>query len=195
MYIFFGEKGEMIYFVCAWAAMIIFVIIWYFIRRKRINAAIKRLNELNAEITKRQNEVEIEQRTLDELTKKITASTLAIAKLDNDRIVVTQRAAEARSATDRLLAAEHERAAAELSRVKEVEELRLQQQFKDKEALLENQFLFKKRQFTEDFNEFLDAQVKVLNDLKDEVADYAAKQSAIHEAILRERELEEKEDF
>ena len=185
----------MIYYIVAWVALMIFIIVWYFIRRKRINEAIKRIDELNAEVEKRRNEVEIAQKAFDELSKKITASTMKLVQLDNERITAIQRGQEARDATDRLLKAEHERAAAELGRVKEIEELKLQQKFKEKEAQLESQYQFKRKQFEEDFDIFQEVMTDEINVLKHDLNEYQAKRAAINDAILRERELEEKEDF
>ena len=185
----------MIYYIVAWVALMIFIIVWYFIRRKRINEAIKRIDELNAEVEKRRNEVEIAQKAFDELSKKITASTMKLVQSDNERITAIQRGQEARDATDRLLKAEHERAAAELGRVKEIEELKLQQKFKEKEAQLESQYQFKRKQFEEDFDIFQEVMTDEINVLKHDLNEYQAKRAAINDAILRERELEEKEDF
>lgn len=185
----------MIYYIAAWVVLMIVIIVWYFIRRKQINEAIKRIDELNAEVEKRRNEVEIAQKAFDELSKKITASTMKLIQLDNERVTAIQRGQEARDATDRLLKAEHERAAAELGRVKEIEELKLQQKFKEKEAQLEAQFNFKKIQFVEDFNVLEEAIREQLADAQSELNEYQAKRAAINDAILRERELEEKEDF
>ena len=185
----------MIYYVGAWVALIIFVVVWYFIRRKKINALIKKIDELTAEGARLTEQNEIEQRALDELTKKITASTLTIAKLDGDRIVATQRAAEAREATDRLLKSEHERAAAELKGVKQLEEERMKNEFKEKEQILTSQYAFKKQQFQEEFEMMQQFYWEKIDEAKAELGDFAARQAAIHEAIIREREIQEKEDF
>ena len=185
----------MIYFVCAWAVMIVLVIIWYFVRRKRINALIKRIDDLTIEGEKLLKENDAAQQALDELTKKITVSTLAIAKLDNDRIVATQRAAEAKEATERLLKSEHERAAAELKHVKELEEEKMKHEFGKKEQTLTQQYTFKKQQFVEDFEELQEFYWDRVNEAKATLDDFAARQAAIHEAIIRERAIQDKEDF
>jgi hypothetical protein len=54
------------------------------------------------------------------------------------RLVEQDRAKEAHAATERLLAAEHERARAELGHVKEVEELKLKQEMEAKYQVAED---------------------------------------------------------
>ena len=152
------------------------------------------------ELTRRR-EAELEKRTAALLAdiKKNEEKYAELEKqkkeLEKQRLYEQDRAREARDATERLLKAEHERAAAELGRVKEVEELKLQQQLKEKEAQLEAQFNFKKIQFVEDFNVLEEAIREQLADAQSELNEYQAKRAAINDAILRERELEEKEDF
>lgn len=183
----------MIYFACALTA--ISIIIWYFVRRDKIDKAIKRIDELTAEGEKLLAENDAAQRALDELKEKINTSTLTLAKLDNDRVVAAQRAAEAKEATERLLQSEQERAAAELKGVKQLEEERMKNEFKEKEQILISQYAFKKQQFQEDFEMMQQFYWEKINEAKAELNDFAARQAAIHDAIIREREIQDKEDF
>ena len=192
----------MIYYVGAWAALIVFVVVWYFIRRKRINATIKRIDELNAKSKQLMDEIEAlnkeqtnKQQAILDLTKKISECNLAIDMLDRDRRAATARAADAQEATVRILKSEHERVAAELKGVREVEEQRMKHEFQERERALEQQYAFKEKQFADDFLSLQEYYQDELGALKNELNEYAAKRAAIHEAILRERELEEKEDF
>ena len=181
--------------VGAWLFFIIFLIVWYLIRRKRINEAIRKTEALGAELEKRKNEVEIAQRAFDELSTKITAVTIKLAQLDKERVTAIERGREARDATDRLLKAEHERAAAELGRVKEVEEERLKHEFEEKRKQCEIDLETKKKVAFDEYWELKDTYEQSINLIKEQLNEYQAKRAAINDAILRERELEEKEDF
>lgn len=181
--------------VGAWVLFIIFIIVQYFIRRKRINEAIRKTEALDAELKKRRNELEIAQRAFEELSQKITAVTIRLAQLDNERAMAIERGREARDATDRLLKAEHERAAAELGRVKEVEEERLKHEFEEKRRQCEIDLETKKKAAFDEYWELKDTYEQSINLIKEQLNEYQAKRAAINDAILRERELEEKEDF
>ena len=181
--------------LCIFFLFIIFIIVQYFIRRKRINEAIRKTEALDAELKKRKSEVEIAQRALDELSKKITAVTIKLTQLDQERATAIERGREARDATDRLLKAEHERAAAELGRVKEVEEERLKHEFEEKRRQCEIDLEAKKKVAFDEYWELKDTYEQSINLIKEQLNEYQAKRAAINDAILRERELEEKEDF
>ena len=181
--------------VGAWVFFIIFVIVWYLIRRKCINEAIRKTEALGAELEKRKNEVEIAQKAFDELSTKITAVTIKLAQLDKERVTAIERGREARDVTDRLLKAEHERAAAELGRVKEVEEERLKHEFEEKRKQCEIDLEAKKKVAFDEYWELKDTYEQSINLIKEQLNEYQAKRAAINDAILRERELEEKEDF
>ena len=115
--------------------------------------------------------------------------------LEKERQTEQARAQEARAATERLLQAEHERARAELNGVKQLEEERMKNEFKTREAALERQYQFKQQQFEEDFQVLNDALQDELKAVKTELDEFQTKRAAVNEAIRRERELEEKEDF
>ena len=181
--------------VGAWVFFIIFVIVWYLIRRKCINEAIRKTEALGAELEKRKNEVEIAQKAFDELSTKSTAVTIKLAELDKERVTAIERGRQARDATDRLLKAEHDRAAAELGRVKEVEEERLKHEFEAKRKQCEIDLEAKKKVAFDEYWELKDTYEQSINLIKEQLNEYQAKRAAINDAILRERELEEKEDF
>ena len=181
--------------VGAWVLFIIFVIVQFFIRRKRINEAIRKTEALDAELKKRKSEVEIAQRAFEELSQKITAVTIRLAQLDKERVTAIERGREAKDATDRLLKAEHERAAAELGRVKEVEEEKLKHEFEEKRRQCEIDLEAKKKVAFDEYWELKDTYEQSINLIKEQLNEYQAKRTAINDAILRERELEEKEDF
>lgn len=146
--------------------------------RKKINAATHEEQEhLNTTIQK-QNELVRE-----------------ISNLQQKSSYERERAREAKESTDRLLAAELERAKVSLKGVRELEEQRMKQEFQERERALMQQLESKKQQLTEDFENTQNLYKEELDVLKLELDEYRAKREAVNEAILRERELEEKEDF
>ena len=116
-------------------------------------------------------------------------------ELKNKRLIEQDRAQEAHDATERLLLAEQERARANLDGIKQLEEERLKNEFKAREATLEQQYQFKQKQFEEDFQVLNDALQDELKIVKAELDEFQTKRAAVNEAIRRERELEEQEDF
>lgn len=185
----------MLYYIGAGAVAIVFIIVWYLIRRKKIDALIKKIDELSEKDKTLKKEIETNQREYDGLTKKLEEVKSQIDHLDTQRVVSIQRAREAKESTDRLLASEVQRAKSELNRIKEVEYERMQNEFKEKERALEQQFDFKKKQFTEDFEILLEVYNDEVNIAKSEVSDFQAKREAINQAIAREKELQENEAF
>lgn len=185
----------MLYYIGAGAVAIVFIIVWYLIRRKKIDALIKKIDELSEKDRALKKEIETNQREYDGLTKKLEEVKSQIDHLDTQRVVSIQRAREAKESTDRLLASEVQRAKSELNRIKEVEYERMQNEFKEKERTLEQQFDFKKKQFTEDFEILLEVYNDEVNIAKSEVSDFQAKREAINQAIAREKELQENEAF
>ena len=185
----------MLYYIGAGAVAIVFIIVWYLIRHKKINALIKKIDELNEKDKTLKKEIETNQREYDGLSKKLEEVKSQIDHLDTQRVVSIQRAREAKESTDRLLASEVQRAKSELNRIKEVEYERMQNEFKEKERTLEQQFDFKKKQFTEDFEILLEVYNDEVSIAKSEVSDFQAKREAINQAIAREKELQENEAF
>ena len=116
-------------------------------------------------------------------------------ELKRKRLIEQDRAQEAHDATERLLLAEQERARANLDGIKQLEEERLKNEFKAREATLEQQYQFKQKQFEEDFQVLNDALQDELKMVKAELDEFQTKRAAVNEAIRRERELEEQEDF
>lgn len=116
-------------------------------------------------------------------------------ELKRKRLIEQDRAQEAHDATERLLLAEQERARANLDGIKQLEEERLKNELKVREATLEQQYQFKQKQFEEDFQVLNDALQDELKIVKAELDEFQTKRAAVNEAIRRERELEEQEDF
>lgn len=134
------------------------------------------------------------KRILDEVEANLREVQVSYERVEQMRLVEQDRAKEAHAATERLLVAEHERARAELERVKEVEELKLKQEMETKRhdmQLLfdkENADLLKKFEATKEVfdEEILAARI--------ELDEFQAKCAAVNEAIRREEELQNELD-
>lgn len=118
-----------------------------------------------------------------------------IQRAKNLREMAIERATEAQAATNKVLASEQERLAAELQCRKELEEAKIQQA---QEKQIEQLGLLYQRKNEELHAQYVLEQAKYQRDidqLKAEFDKFAAMQQAVNEAILREKELKEKEDF
>lgn len=105
------------------------------------------------------------------------------------------RALDAKDATDRLIKAEHERAAAELQGVRALEEEKLKHDMEARGIVLENQYNWKKQQFIEDFEVMLEAYQDEIAEVQAQFDEFQAKRAAVNEAIRREKEISEKQHF
>lgn len=105
------------------------------------------------------------------------------------------RALDAKDATDRLILAEQERAAAELQGARQLEEERLKNNMQIKEAALEQQYNWRRQQFEEDFNEMMEVYQNEIDEAYGVLTEFQVKRAAINQAILREKEILEKESF
>lgn len=161
-------------------------------KTKFIRADCKALKEAKEKLNKK---IEEEQQTLkclnDQQQAIVNKTVIEQQKYD----IATQRAVEAQRSTDRLLLSELGRARAELQRMKEVEEQKIKHDLEQKEKIYKEQHEFKCQQFTDDFNELSENYNNELRVIQQELNEYQAKREAVNKAILRERELEEKEDF
>ena len=176
-----------------YATMIVAVFLVYIIyRRSNLRAEYKSLKTANEEFKKQQEE---------ELafTKKLLAQQEEIEKGIADackkREAAQQRAAEAQSATEQLLAAEQRRLAAEMKSKKELEEVKLEQELNSKIQALNLYYSKQEADISKQYEtqkSALDAEILFL---KSQLDDFRARQESVHEAILRQKQLEEKEDF
>lgn len=176
-----------------YATMVVALFIGYIIyRRSNLRAEYKSLKETNEELKKQQEE---------ELafTKKLLVQQEEIEKGIADackkREAAQQRAAEAQSATEQLLAAEQRRLAAEMKSKKELEEVKLEQELNSKIQALNLYYNKQEADISKQYEtrkSALDAEILFL---KSQLDDFRARQESVHEAILRQKQLEEKEDF
>ena len=182
----------MLYLIGAGLLFIISIILLILARKKEkltIQQAVEKHEKYIDELTQQKQE-EYEQ--LIQYQVKLSQD---CQTLEKQRLYEQDRAREAHDATERLLLAEQERARANLDGIKQLEEERLKNEFKAREATLEQQYQFKQTQFEEDFQALNDALQDELKIVKAELDDFQARREAVNEAIRREKEIEEKEDF
>lgn len=158
-------------------------------KKLTIEKAAEKHKEYIKELTKQQDE---EYQQCIQYRQRIEKD---IQKATKDREVAQQRAAEAQAATEQLLQSEQGRLAAELQRRKELEEVRFEQE-KDLKQRQMNLYYAKLNEQEEHAykqkKEELQAEIALLQSQFD---DFKNRQDSINEAILREKELKEKEDF
>ena len=189
MYIFFGVKMEYIIYVCIAAIIICGIILGCITsaisKTRREYKALKQIKEqLEVQTNLMQNDLAEQHKLLTKLTEDIV-------KAGQELLVTKQRAAEASEATEQVLVSEQKRLAAELQRKKELGEIKLEQELKQKEEAL-NLLYIKQNQELE--NDYQHNQVELIA-LKEQLADFRKIQDSINEATRRQKELEEKEDF
>lgn len=122
--------------------------------------------------------------SINDLNEKNTEVTNQLIKATKERENAMQRAAEAQQMTEQVLESEKRRLAAEVSRIKELEEYKMQQELEKKNEALNLLYTKNKEQIT--------SEISILQISLD---DFRARQDAINQAILRRKELEEREEF
>lgn len=183
----------MYYLICGAAAILIISIILFAQSSKKAQLTVEQAIEKYREQI--EQNVQERKRILDEVEANLREVQASYERVEQMRLVEQDRAKEAHAATERLLTAEHERARAELGRVKEVEELKLKQEMEVKYQAAEDQYLFKVRQFSEDFEVMKEFYDEELAAARIELDEFQAKCAAVNEAIRREKEIQEKESF
>lgn len=115
--------------------------------------------------------------------------------LEKQRKYEQARAQEAHDATERLLLAEHERARAELKGIKELELEKMRNEIQERRRALNAEYNTQELYCSERFAATLEIYKEELTQVKNELDEFQAKRMAVNEAIRREREIEEQEDF
>lgn len=115
--------------------------------------------------------------------------------LEKQRQTEQVRAQEAHDATERVLLAEHERARAELNGVKELELEKMRNEMREKQRALNAEYNAQELFCQRNFATTLEFYQEELAAAKSELDEFQAKRAAVNEAIRREREIEEQEDF
>lgn len=106
-----------------------------------------------------------------------------------------ERAREAWDNTEQLLRSEQERLTAELKRRKELDEIKYEQEKEKKQKEMDLYFFNLNQQATEAFEEKANLISSEIEYLESKLNDFKARQDAVNAAILRQKELDEKEDF
>lgn len=118
-----------------------------------------------------------------------------IQKAKDIREVALQRATEAQAATEQLLQSEQGRLAAELQRRKELDEVQFEQEKEKRQQYLNLYFARLNEQEKQAYESKKEKLLAEIERLQLELNDFKARQDSVNEAILREKELKEKEDF
>ena len=153
------------------------------------------LQTLSIENKRLKEENEQQGITLHRLLKEQQEAELDIKKAQEKREVAQQRAAEAQAATDRLLQSEQGRLAAELQRRKGFEEIKFNQEKEKRQQQMDLYFEKLHVQLEKAHEERKQELSLEIARLQSELEDFKARQDSVNEAILREKELKEKEDF
>lgn len=118
-----------------------------------------------------------------------------IGELKKQRKLEQERALEAKENTDRLLKSEQGRLNAELQRKKEFEEIKFEQEKEKRQEAINlyfNRLNVQAETIYKQKKEELQTEIALL---QSQFNDFKIRQDSINEAILREKELKEKEDF
>lgn len=118
-----------------------------------------------------------------------------IQRAKNLREIATERAAEAQAATNKVLASEQARLAAELQHRKELSEIEFEQETEKRQRYLDAHFARVKELEEIAYNKKKEELSAKIAQLQSQLDDFKARQDSVNEAILREKELKEKEDF
>ena len=173
------------------SSVILFLAIMFY-RRSNLRADLQTFSIENKRLKK---ENEQQGKTLKRLLKEQEEVELNIQKAEKDREVAQQRAAEAYENTERVLLSEQRRLAAEMKSKKELEEVKLEQELNSKIQALNLYYSKQEADISKQYEtqkNVLDAEILFL---KSQLDDFRARQESVHEAILRQKQLEEEEDF
>ena len=171
--------------------IILFLAIMFY-RRSNLRVDLQTLSVENKRL---KEENEQQGRTLHRLLKEQQEVELDIKKAQEKREVAQQRAAEAQAATDKLLQSEQGRLAAELQRRKGFEEIKFNQEKEKRQQQMDLYFEKLHVQLEKAHEERKQELSLEIARLQSELEDFKARQDSVNEAILREKELKEKEDF
>lgn len=118
-----------------------------------------------------------------------------ISQANLDRQDAIQRAAEAQEATNKILTSEQGRAAAELQRFKELEQVKIEQENQKKIQSLNLLYDKQKYDLEEEYNEQKKFYESDLAKYETQLKEFRSISESINQAILRQKELKDQEDF
>lgn len=182
----------MYYLIGAGLLFIISIIIFISAQKKEkltIEEAAEKHKRYIGQLTKK------EQEEYEQLIKSQVKLKQDCQALEKQREYEQARAKEAHDATERVLLAEHERARAELKGVKELELEKMRNEMQEKQRALNAEYNTQELYCSKNFAATLEIYQEELATAKSELDEFQAKRAAVNEAIRREREKEEQEDF
>ena len=115
--------------------------------------------------------------------------------LEKERQTEQDRARQARDNTEQLLRSEQERLAAEISKYKEIECMKLTHEMGKRREELEALYNTKNQDLTRDYILKKAELMEEIEVIQSDLDNFKAKQDAVNAAILRQKELDEQEDF
>ena len=118
-----------------------------------------------------------------------------LEQLEEKRKAFIERAAEAQAATDKVLASEQGRLAAELQRRKELDEVQFEQEKKKRQQWMELYFARLNEQEEHAYKRKKEELSAEIERLKSEIDEWKSKQDAINQEIQRQQELEDSVNF
>lgn len=182
----------MYYLISAGLLFIISIIVFIQAQKKEkltIEEAAEKHKRYIGQLTKK------EQEEYEQLVKSQVKLKQDCQALEKQREYEQTRAKEAHDATERVLLAEHERARAELKGVKELELEKIRYEMQEKQRALNAEYNTQELYCSKNFAATLEIYQEELAAAKSELDEFQAKRAAVNEAIRREREIEEQEDF
>lgn len=182
----------MYYLIGAGLLFIISIIVFIQAQKKEkltIEEATEKHKRYIGQLTKK------EQEEYEQLVKSQVKLKQDCQALEKQREYEQARAKEAHDATERVLLAEHERARAELKGVKELELEKMRYEMQEKQRALNAEYNTQELYCSKNFATTLEIYQEELAAAKSELDEFQAKRAAVNEAIRREREIEEQEDF
>lgn len=182
----------MYYLIGAGLLFIISIIVFIQAQKKEkltIEEAAEKHKRYIGQLTKK------EQEEYEQLVKSQVKLKQDCQALEKQREYEQARAKEAHDATERVLLAEHERARAELKGVKELELEKMRYEMQEKQRALNAEYNTQELYCSKNFAATLEIYQEELAAAKSELDEFQAKRAAVNEAIRREREKEEQEDF
>ena len=182
----------MYYLIGAGLLFIISIIVFISAQKKEkltIEEAAEKHKRYIGQLTKK------EQEEYEQLIKSQVKLKQDCQALEKQREYEQTRAKEAHDATERVLLAEHERARVELKGVKELELEKMRNEMQEKQRALNAEYNTQELYCSKNFAATLEIYQEELAAAKSELDEFQAKRAAVNEAIRREREKEEQEDF
>ena len=189
MYIFLQDN--FLYLTIAYIVvyLICLISIGFLIKKnKEIHNEYKALKEVRDEV---QQEVDKNKKDLDELNKQQSKLIIEIADATTARQSAIERAQEAEEVTKKLLSSQQERLAAEQKHIQELGEIKIQQEYDKLRSAL-------KLQYDRENADLIRQKVNIeteIDEITNKLKEFRSIRKSINEAILREKELQEKEDF